>query len=71
MTCNPHDKGQRLIDGRSGFWSKHRLARAFELNRRILLIDGGMEVKIQGSHEWETRDFEAILDSMHVERAGF
>ncbi len=72
LTYSHITRNQRPIDGRSGF-----LIEGIDSLGRLnwiagyWLIDGGTEVEIQGSREWETRDVEAILDSMHVERVGF
>lgn len=65
-------RSQRPIDGRAGF-----LVEGIDSLGRLnwiagyWLIDGGTEVEMKGSREWEARDVDAMLDSIRVERVGF
>lgn len=72
MTYSHVTGSQRSIDGRSGFIVEG-IDSLGHLNwiAGYWMIDGGTEVEIQGSREWEMRDVESMLNSVHVERVGF
>jgi hypothetical protein len=72
MTYSHITRTQRTIDGHLGF-----VVTGVDLSGHLdwiagyWIVNGSTEVEVQGNHDWKMNDVSAILESIHIKRAGF